>query len=63
MSSFSSTEKRFIGGMGLILAMRTLGFSLIVPVISIYSTGLPGATEMPAGLAAMPGFREFIGKD
>jgi MFS family permease len=51
MASFSSTEKRFIGGMGLILAMRTLGFSLIIPVFSLYSTGIPGATEMLAGLA------------
>jgi MFS family permease len=51
MASFSPAEKRFIGGMGLILSMRTLGFSLIVPVFSLYSTAIPGATEMLAGLA------------
>ncbi len=58
---FDSGEKRFIGGVGFILAARTLGFSLIVPVFSIFSTGIPGSTEILAGVAVgIYGFTQTV---
>ncbi|HQO01041.1 MAG TPA: MFS transporter [Spirochaetota bacterium] len=49
--SFTKHEKSFIAGIGIILAVRTLGFSLITPVFSIYSTEIPGSTATLAGIA------------
>jgi len=49
--SFTKQEKKFIAGIGIILAIRTLGFSLITPVFSIYSTEIPGSTATLAGIA------------
>jgi MFS family permease len=49
--SFTKHEKSFIAGIGIILAVRTLGFSLITPVFSIYSTEIAGSTATLAGIA------------
>ena len=58
---FDTGEKRFIGGVGFILAARTLGFSLIVPVFSIFSTGIVGSSEILAGVAVgIYGFTQTI---
>lgn len=61
MVKFDRDEKKFIAGMGIILAVRTLGFSLIVPVFSLFSTGIAGSTEVLAGLAVgVFGFTQTI---
>ncbi|HSV97824.1 MAG TPA: MFS transporter [Spirochaetota bacterium] len=49
--SFNSTERRLIGGISLVMGIRMLGISMIIPVFSIFATELPGSTGALAGLA------------
>ncbi len=48
---FSSAEKKLIGGMGLLMGIRMLGISMIIPVFSIFATGISGSTHELAGVA------------
>lgn len=48
---FSSSERRLISGISLVLGMRMMGVSFIIPVFSIYATGISGSTETLAGIA------------
>ncbi len=48
---FNHTEKKLIVGISLVLGLRMLGVSMIIPIFSIYATELPGATSTLAGLA------------
>jgi len=48
---FHSHEKRLITGISLVMGLRMLGISMIIPVFSIFATGLPGSTPALAGLA------------
>lgn len=47
---FTSNEKRSIFGMSLVLSARMLGFSLLLPVLSIYVHGMEGATPFLVGI-------------
>lgn len=49
--NFSLQEKKLIGGISLLLAIRMLGTSMVYPVFSIFATGIAGSTEALAGLA------------
>ncbi len=49
--SFNSTERRLIAGISLVMGIRMLGISMIIPVFSIFATELPGSTGALAGLA------------
>ncbi|VAX17329.1 Inner membrane transport protein YajR [hydrothermal vent metagenome] len=48
---FSRGEIKSIAGLASVIASRMLGLSLIIPVFSVYATGLPGSTAFLAGLA------------
>lgn len=48
---FNSTERRLIAGISLVMGIRMLGISMIIPVFSIFATELPGSTGALAGLA------------
>lgn len=48
---FSPAEKKLIGGMGLLMGIRMLGVSMIIPVFSIFATGIGGSTHELAGVA------------
>ena len=50
--NFTGKEKRHIAGISLILGLRMLGISLVVPIFSLYATGIPGASSSLAGIAA-----------
>ncbi len=50
ISKFTSSEKRSIFGMSLVLSSRILGLSLLLPVFSIYVHGLQGATPFLVGI-------------
>jgi len=51
MQSFTIQEKKLIGGISLLLAIRMMGTSLIIPVFSIFATGIADASRPLAGLA------------
>ncbi|TAL39993.1 MAG: MFS transporter [Spirochaetes bacterium] len=48
---FHSHEKKLITGISLVMGLRMLGISMIIPVFSIFATELPGSTPTLAGLA------------
>jgi MFS family permease len=48
---FSSSERRLITGISLVSGMRMMGVSFIIPIFSIYATGIIGTTETLAGIA------------
>jgi MFS family permease len=48
---FNSIERRLIAGISLVMGIRMLGISMIIPVFSIFATELPGSTGPLAGLA------------
>lgn len=50
-SSFRKSEKKLIGGISLVLAMRMLGINLIIPILSIYSSEIDGGSVKLAGIA------------
>jgi MFS family permease len=45
------TERRAVGALAGIYAVRMLGLFLLLPVLALYGRGLPGATPLLAGLA------------
>jgi len=48
---FNSEEKKLIGGISLLLSIRMLGTSLIIPVFSIFATEIPESSVTLAGMA------------
>ena len=48
---FNTNERRLITGISLVMGIRMLGISMIIPVFSIFATELPGSTGPLAGLA------------
>ncbi|HNU91175.1 MAG TPA: MFS transporter [Spirochaetota bacterium] len=48
---FNTNERRLITGISLVMGIRMLGISMIIPVFSIFATELPGSTGALAGLA------------
>lgn len=50
-STFTGSEKKLIAGISLVLGMRMMGVSFIIPVFSIYATSIPGTTATLAGIA------------
>ncbi len=44
-------ERRALGALSSIYAARMLGLFLLLPVLALYTTGLPGATPLKIGLA------------
>ncbi len=51
VSRFKPSEKKLILGISLVMGIRMLGVSMILPVFSIFATELPHSTETLAGLA------------
>ncbi|MBI5814786.1 MAG: MFS transporter [Nitrospinae bacterium] len=51
MFSFPADERRAIAGLSSVIGLRMLGLSFMIPVFSVYATGLPGATPFLAGVA------------
>ncbi len=51
IGKFSSTEKRSIAGLSIVIGLRMLGLSMIIPIFSVYAVQLPGSSVMLAGLA------------
>lgn len=49
--SLNSAERRVVGALAGIYMTRMLGLFLLLPVLAIYVTGLPGATPALAGIA------------
>ena len=41
---FNTNERRLITGISLVMGIRMLGISMIIPVFSIFATELPGST-------------------
>ena len=50
-NNFNQDEKKLIAGMSMVILVRMLGASMILPVFSIYATGIEGATAMLGGVA------------
>lgn len=50
-NSFDTSEKKLIGGISLVLAMRMLGINLIIPILSIYASEIEDGTSALAGIA------------
>ncbi len=50
-SDFTREEKRIIGGMSLLMFIRMLGISLVIPIFSLFAIEIKGSTEALAGLA------------
>lgn len=50
-STFNGNERRLILGMSLLAGIRTLGVSMIMPVLSFYASNLPGTTAPLVGIA------------
>ncbi len=50
-SEFNREEKKIIGGMSLLMFIRMLGISLVIPVFSLFAIEIEGSTEALAGLA------------
>lgn len=50
-NSFPAEEKKAIVGLSSVLGLRMLGLSFMIPVMSVYATGLPGSTTLLAGIA------------
>ena len=50
-SRFNSTEKKLILGISLVMGLRMLGVSMIIPIFSIFATELPRSTKALAGVA------------
>ena len=48
---FNREEKKLIGGISLLMGLRMLGTSLIIPVFSIFAVSLDGASDILAGIA------------
>lgn len=48
---FNRGERKLITGISLVLGMRMMGVSFIIPVFSIYAIGISGTTETLAGIA------------
>jgi MFS family permease len=48
---FSSKEKRSIAGLSIVIGLRMLGLSMIIPVFSVYAVELPGSSVLLAGIA------------
>jgi len=48
---FNINEKKLIGSISLLLAIRTLAVSLIIPILSIYAIEISGSTSSLAGVA------------
>jgi len=48
---FTKYETRLIAGMSLLMAIRMLGISMIIPLLSIFATNLDDATILLAGVA------------
>ncbi|MEM9056881.1 MAG: MFS transporter, partial [Pseudomonadota bacterium] len=44
-------ERRAVAVLGAVYAMRMLGLFLLLPVLSLFAEGVPGATPFLAGLA------------
>lgn len=51
IGNFSSTEKRSIAGLSIVIGLRMLGLSMIIPVFSVYAVQLPGSSVILAGIA------------
>lgn len=49
--AFPAQEKKAIVGLSSVLGLRMLGLSFMIPVMSVYATGLPGSTTLLAGIA------------
>lgn len=49
--TFTNNEKKLIGGISLLMIIRMLGISLIVPVFSLFATSIEGSTQRLAGIA------------
>lgn len=49
--SFTPEEKRALLGLSGVLAVRMLGFAIVLPVFATYARTLPGSTDLLAGLA------------
>lgn len=50
-AGFSSLEKRSIAGLSVVIGLRMLGLSMIIPLFSVYAIGLPGSSAFLAGIA------------
>jgi MFS family permease len=50
-NDFDRSERKLITGISLVLGMRMMGVSFIIPIFSIYATGISGTTETLAGIA------------
>lgn len=48
---FSLSEKRSIAGLSVVIGLRMLGLSMIIPVFSVYAVKLQGSSVMLAGMA------------
>ena len=46
-----ATERRAVGALALVLAFRMFGLFVLLPVLALYASDLPGATPILAGLA------------
>lgn len=50
-SSLKKTESRLVLGMSMLMSIRMLGISMIIPVFSIMATEITGSSETLAGIA------------
>ncbi|MBI4829041.1 MAG: MFS transporter [Nitrospinae bacterium] len=48
---FTGQERKAIFSLGAVISSRMLGLSMIIPVFSLYASGLPGSSPLLAGLA------------
>jgi len=48
---FSAQEKISIAGLSIVIGLRMLGLSMIIPVFSVYAIALPDSTPLLAGVA------------
>ncbi|MDH4184110.1 MAG: MFS transporter, partial [Nitrospinota bacterium] len=51
MVNFSQEEKKAIAGLSVVLGLRMLGLSMIIPVFSLYALHMAGSSSLLAGLA------------
>lgn len=51
MTDFSAEEKKAIAGLSVVLGLRMMGLSMIIPVFSVYATKISGDSTLLAGIA------------
>ena len=50
-AAFNSAEKKLIAGISLVMGLRMMGVSMVIPMFSIFATDLAGSTNTLAGVA------------